>query len=217
MNVLEYTLALLAAYLLGSISWGYLVGKLKRVDLRQAGSGSTGMTNVLRTLGPAFAVLVLVGDVSKGVVSVLVARALTGGAPLAEALAATLAVVGHNWPVFSGFRGGRGISTGVGGVTTLHPLSGLIAVSVFLVPVALTRYVSLGSVLAVVSAMVTVPLFAFLGEIPREHILYVAIGGPIIIWQHRGNIQRLLKGTERKLGQRAQLQENGPDASEGRR
>ncbi len=206
MNTFEYALALPGAYLLGSISWGYLAGRLRGVDVRQVGSGSTGMTNVLRTLGPLFAVLVLVGDVGKGALAVLLARLLTGGSPLAEALAATLAVIGHNWPVFSGFRGGRGIATGVGGLITLNPLSGIIALTVFALPVALTRYVSLGSVLAVISAMITLPLFAAAGWTPWHYTWYVATGGPLIIWQHRGNIHRLLKGKERRLGQREAVQ-----------
>ena len=200
MSLFEYAIALIGAYLLGSISWGYLVGKVRGVDIRERGSGSTGMTNVLRTLGPALAVLVLAGDVSKAVLAVLLARVLTGGAHLAEALAATLAVIGHNWPVFSGFRGGRGVATGVGGLTVLSPLSGAIAVGVFLTPVALTRYVSLGSVCAVLSSIITIPLFAALGWTAWPYFLYVGVAGPLIIWQHRGNIQRLLTGNERKLG-----------------
>lgn len=215
MNVLNDVLALLGAYLLGSISLGYMIGKLKGVDMRQVGSGSTGMTNVLRTLGLPLAVLVLAADVSKGVLAVLLARSLTGGVPLVEALAATFAVVGHNWPVFSGFRGGRGIATGVGGLTTLNPLSGVIALTVFLVPVAITRYVSLGSILAVVSAMITLPLFAALGITPWQYSTYVAIGGLLILWQHRGNMGRLLHGTERRLGERVQAQPNDPDKGEG--
>lgn len=213
--MIEYALVLPGAYLVGSISWGYMVGKLKGMDIRQVGSGSTGMTNVLRTLGPAFAVLVLIADVSKGVAAVLLARLLTGGAPLAEALAAALAVIGHNWPLFSGFRGGRGIATGVGGLTTLYPWSGVIAIGVFLVPVAATRYVSLGSILAVVSAIVTLPLFAILGMTPWQYSVYVGISGPLILWQHRSNMQRLVKGNERRLGER--LGRGDSDAGEGSR
>jgi glycerol-3-phosphate acyltransferase PlsY len=217
MNVVEYGLALPGAYLLGSISWGYLAGKLRGVDIRQAGSGSTGMTNVLRTLGVPLALLVFAADVSKGVLAVLLARVLTHGAPLAEALAATLAVVGHNWPVFSGFRGGRGIATGIGALTTLNPLSGAIALAVFLIPVAVTRYVSLGSVLAVVAAMITLPLFAVLDLTAWQHSAYVALGGPLIIWQHRGNLQRLLRGAERRLGERVLAPPEDPSAQEGTR
>lgn len=209
MSVIEYGVALLGAYFLGSISWGYMVGKVRGVDIRNQGSGSTGMTNVLRTLGPALAALVFVGDVSKGVLAVLLARWLTGGAPPAEALSATMAVAGHNWPLFSGFRGGRGIATGVGGLATLSPLSGAIAVGVFLLPVAITRYVSLGSICAVLSAMITIPLFAALEWTHWAYLLYVGIAGPLIIWQHRGNIQRLLARNERKLG----ASESSPSAA----
>lgn len=217
MNMIEYGLALPGAYLLGSISWGYLAGKLRGVDIRQMGSGSTGMTNVLRTFGPALAILVLMADVSKGVLAVLLARALTDGAPLAEALAATLAVVGHNWPVFSGFRGGRGIATGVGALTTLNPLSGAIALIVFLIPVAITRYVSLGSMLAVVAAMVALPLLAALDWTPWQYSAYVSVGGPLILWQHRSNLQRLLKGAEHRLGERVQVPPEDPNPRKEKR
>lgn len=199
---MEYVLVLPGAYLLGSIPWGLIAGRIRRgIDVRQYGSGSTGMTNVMRTLGPGVALLVLLGDVSKGVSAILLSRLLSGG-PSLEALAATLAVAGHNWPVYSGFRGGRGIATGVGGLLTLSPVSGLIAIGVFLLPVAVTRLVSLGSILAVLSAMVTIPLFVAAGGLPWQYIVYVAVAGSLIIWQHRGNIRRLLRGTERRLGQR---------------
>jgi len=198
-------LVLPVSYLLGSIPWGLIVGKLKAgIDVRGHGSGSTGMTNVLRTMGVRFAVFVLLMDTSKGILAVLLVRFLDGS-PLAESLAATLAVLGHNWPIYSGFRGGRGIATGVGGLTMLFPMSGVIAVSVFIIPVLVTRYVSLGSVLAVISAMITIPVFTILDIVPWQYIFYVYIAGPAIIWKHRGNIQRLANGTERRLGQQEEM------------
>lgn len=198
-------LVLPLAYLLGSIPWGLIVGKLKAgIDIRGHGSGSTGMTNVVRTVGVRLGVFVLLMDTSKGILAVLLARFLDGS-PLTESLAATLAVLGHNWPIYSGFRGGRGIATGVGGLAMLFPMSGAIAVSVFIIPVAATRYVSLGSVLAVISSMITIPVFAILDSVPWQYIFYVSIAGPAIIWQHRGNIQRLVNGTERRLGQQEEI------------
>ena len=199
---MEYVLVLPGAYLLGSISWGLIIGKVRRgIDVRKYGSGATGMTNVLRTLGPRMAALVLVADVAKGIVAVLLARLLTG-APLAEALAGVLVVAGHNWPVFSRFRGGRGVTTGVGSLAVMSPLAAAVAVSVFVLTVLLSRYMSLGSVLAVVVAMVALPILVATGLEPWQYLIYTCVGGPVIIWRHHGNIRRLLQGTERRIGQR---------------
>ncbi len=207
---MQYALLLPGAYLVGSIPWGLIAGKLRGgIDVRQYGSGTTGTTNVMRTLGPRVATLVMVADVSKGVVVVLLARAVVD-APLAEALAATLAIIGHNWPVFGGFRGGRGVTVGVGGLGAITPLGGAIALGVFIPTVALTRYASLGSVLAVASALIIVPVMVAIGDLDWAYVVYVGVGCPVILWQHRGNIQRLLRGTERRIGQ----QEVRPPADE---
>ncbi len=118
---MEYVLVLPGAYLLGSISWGLILGKLSRgIDVRKHGSGATGAANVLRTLGPRMAALVLVADVSKGTVAVLAAKLLTG-APLAEALAGILVIAGHNWPIYSRFQGGRGVTKAVGALAVMSP------------------------------------------------------------------------------------------------
>ncbi|MBI4201329.1 MAG: glycerol-3-phosphate 1-O-acyltransferase PlsY [Chloroflexi bacterium] len=196
-----YALVLPAAYLLGSISWGLLVGKLARgIDLRQYGSGATGATNVLRALGPRLAGLVMVADISKGVIAVLLARLVTHDA-VAESLAGILVVVGHNWPVFSRFQGGRGTTTGVGGLAVISPLAAAVALAVFVFTVVASRYASLGSVLAVLTAMIALPVLIVIGPEPSEYpyLIYVAIGCPLILWRHRGNIQRLAQGKEPRI------------------
>lgn len=207
---MEYLIAPLGAYLIGSISWGLIVGKVTRgVDVRSYGSGATGMTNVLRVLGLRLAILVMVADISKGVAAALLARAIVG-TPMAEALAGILVIAGHNWPIFGRFRGGRGVTTGVGALAIMSPLAAAAAVAVFVIAVLLSRYVSLGSVLAVITAMIMVPLLIALDMAPWEYILYVVLGSPLILGRHMGNIQRLLTGTERRLGQREDLAQKPP-------
>ena len=197
--MIEYALILPGAYLLGSISWGLMMGRLKGgVDIRQHGSGSTGTTNVLRILGVRTAALVFAADTAKGVVAVLAAK-LASDDPLLEALAALSVLAGHNWPVFSKFRGGRGITAAVGSITVLAPLVTALALAAFAPIVAVSRYVSLASVSAVVVAVAALPVMVALDVAPWQYLVYTTAGGPLIIWRHRGNIQRLLNGTESRL------------------
>ena len=144
---MSYLFLILVGYLLGSLPFGLMAGRLvKGVDVRDFGSGSTGSTNVQRTVGTPAAVVVLLLDTAKSVLAVLLAR-LFSDAPGVEVAAALAAIAGHNWPVFIGFKGGRGIAPGVGGLLILSPVSGLIALAVALPTIALWRYVSLGSLL----------------------------------------------------------------------
>ena len=197
---MEYALVLPGAYLLGSISWGLIVGRLRRgIDLRQVGSGGTGATNVLRTMGPRMAAVVLVADAAKGVAAVALARLLANDVPMIGALAGVLVVTGHIWPVFSRFHGGRGIATGVGALTMISVPTVILASLAFIPAVAITRYVSLGSLLAVVTSMIMVPALSVAGQVPWEYTVFTTIGGPMILWRHRENIKRLLNGTERRM------------------
>ena len=201
MSVLWWLLVPLA-YLVGSIPWGVMVGKVTRgVDVRQYGSGKTGMANVLRTVGVGGAILVVVGDVAKGAVPVLLARLLTDSPTLATAVAVS-ALVGHNWSIFIRFQGGRGIFTGFGALTPLVPLASAAAL-VGIPIIALFRYVSLGSLIATSAAMAVAVALYVLGQLPLPYLLYTLVGGTIIIGQHRDNIVRLARGTERRLGERA--------------
>ncbi len=191
-------------YLLGALPFGLIiVWVLKRVDVRDYGSGKMGMTNVMRIAGVPAAIAVLLLDMSKAVVAVAIARALFDSAG-AEAAVGLAALFGHNWPVFSGFRGGRGIATGWGCLFILHPIAGLVATAVGVPVVAATRYVSLGSLLGATSGVVALIVLAVTGHAPLAYIWFGAIGGALVVFQHRDNIGRLLKGQERKLGQRAE-------------
>ncbi len=199
-----YVLVVALAYLLGAIPWGYLVVRWsKGVDVREYGSGKTGGTNVLRTAGLKAMLLVAVLDIGKGLVAVLAARYLTG-APAAEAAAACGLIVGHNWPVFLGFRGGSGVGTAVSILLVFSPLTLLICFSLWAIIVALSRYVSLGSItVTLLAPMLLAVLVAYAGQ-PWEHLAATLAIMVLILLRHRGNIRRLWAGTENKVGQAAQ-------------
>ena len=201
----RYAAVLPLAYLMGALPWGYVVLLLRRgIDIREYGSGRTGMSNALRTAGVKLAGLVLLLDLVKGVGAVLLARVLIGD-PISEVVAGLVALAGHNWPVFLGFRGGRGIAPGLGGMFVISPLAAACGVVVFLPTCLLTRYLSLGSIMGVVSAVVVLLALVLvefnpLGFSSNLYLIYGLLGGAVIIWQHRDNIQRLLNGTERRIG-----------------
>lgn len=199
--MMNAVMALLAAYLLGSVSFGYMAGKLLcGIDIRKYGSGNAGTTNILRTLGTGPAVAVLMLDAGKGLTAVLLAKALTGDANMMM-LSAIAAVAGHNWPVFHGFRGGRGIATSIGVFLGLAPAVILIATAIGVTIIAVTRYVSLGSIIG--SAMIPVLMLIF--RMPPSYTMLGIILAAFAIWRHRQNISRLLAGTENKLGKKVDL------------
>ncbi len=193
-------LLVLIAYLVGSVQWGLIVVRITRkVDVRTIGSGKTGVTNVFRIAGRPAAVLVLAADAGKGVAAVLLARLLTSNEEVHAAVAAA-AVVGHVWPVFAGFRGGRGIAPGFGTAATLDPWMALVGLAVFLPTVGITRFVSLGSVLCVIGVVLAFGVRASLDQLPMAYLWYALGTGSLIVWMHRDNVRRLLAGTERRLG-----------------
>jgi acyl phosphate:glycerol-3-phosphate acyltransferase len=191
--------AALAAYVIGAVPIGWLVARLLGVsDIRRHGSGSIGATNVLRTVGRWPAIVTLLLDVLKGYLAVLAGGALGGGDPTANAVATVAAVTGNCWSVFLGFRGGKGVATGLGALLRSFPLATLAALPVFVVVVATTRYVSLASLLATAC----VPLGAVLLREPAASALAALAVAAIIIGRHHANIARLRAGTESRLGQR---------------
>jgi glycerol-3-phosphate acyltransferase PlsY len=190
-------------YLLGSIPTGMIVARVYRnVDLTAYGSGRTGATNVLRTLGSGAASIAFAGDFLKGLLAVVLVRVLIGDSPWAELIVAIAAVLGHSYSVFIGFKGGRGVVTGLGATIVAAPVLMLIAFATGALLVAVTRYVSLGSVVgAGLGGLLLCGLAATTGE-PAYALWGVLVGG-FIIAAHKDNIQRLIAGTERKLGERA--------------
>ncbi len=189
-------LALVAvAYLLGSLSSGLLLARLHGgIDLRQQGSGNIGATNVARVLGRSAGVLTLLGDSAKGLVAVLLASGLGSGV-LVTAAAALMAVLGHMFPLYYRFRGGKGVATAAGVFVPTLPLPLLGGLVVWLVVVVRWRYVSLGSLLAAV----VVPLLAALLAYPFPLVLVAVVVALLVLYKHRGNIRRLRRGTEAKV------------------
>ena len=194
----------IASFLIGAIPWGYVAGKASRgIDLRTVGSGGTGATNVLRTLGARASALVAVLDILKGVVPVAFARAV-GFDGAWVAAAAVAAVAGHCWSPFIGFKGGKGVATGVGAAIALFPQV-LLIVPVMALVVWTTKYVSLGSLTAAGLATLLAVAYAAAGIL--EWVSAVAILGisGIIAIRHEGNIRRLLNGNERRIGQKTSI------------
>jgi glycerol-3-phosphate acyltransferase PlsY len=185
-------IVVIIAYLIGSIPFGYLIVRHKvGDDVRKSGSGGTGATNVSRRAGKVAGVLTLVLDALKGVLAIVVARILIGE-DWWIAASAIAAIAGHIFPVWLGFRGGKGVATGVGVFLMLAPMAVLVAAIIFAVVVRITRYVSLGSMLAVA----VIPLFVWM-DMPL--LTAAVVGAMLIIFAHRGNIRRLAQGTEPKF------------------
>jgi glycerol-3-phosphate acyltransferase PlsY len=198
----------LIGYLIGALPFGMIAGRLAGgVDLRETGSRRTGATNTLRTLGWRWAALVLLLDVGKGVAAVLLARPLyvagpPGSPEWVQAAAGVAAVVGHNWSVFIGFRGGRGVATSGGGMLVLSPLTLLVVGPLAALVIWQSRYVSLGSLVAAVAAPLVTAGLALLGAVGWGAVAYAAACGLLIVISHGDNVARLRAGTERKLGER---------------
>ena len=199
----RYSAVLPLAYLLGSISWGYMLLQWKMgVDVREFGSGRTGMSNVLRTGGAKSAVVVLTLDIGKGVMAVVLAREVIGTNG-AEVAAGLIVLAGHNWPVFLQFKGGRGILTALGGLALMVPVAAIIATATFLTVTALSRYISLGSVIGVTIGALAILALALAGVNSGTYMVYGFIASAMLVWQHRDNLQRIRDGNERRLGQPA--------------
>jgi glycerol-3-phosphate acyltransferase PlsY len=184
-------------YLAGSIPFAFLLARRRGVDLRLAGSGNVGAANVLRTSGVVNAVVALILDAAKGSVAVLLAQRLSvePATPVAGGLAA---IIGHIYPVWLGFRGGKGVATAGGVFVVLTPTAVAVAGAVFALAIWVTRYVSVGSMAAAVTLAVTTAAM----DVPAAVVMGTALAAMIIVHRHRGNLSRLIAGTERRVGQR---------------
>jgi glycerol-3-phosphate acyltransferase PlsY len=187
-------------YLLGSFPSGYLAGRwCAGVDIRELGSGSTGATNVLRQVGKGPALVVFLVDVFKGSAAVILARALLGAGAYGWLVAAGLAALaGHIWPIWLGGKGGKAVATGFGMLLGLVPAVGLACLGVFLTSLALSRIVSISSVLAAAA----LPLLMAGAGAPGAYLGLGVVAAVMVIWRHRSNLSRLLKGEEPRLGQK---------------
>ncbi len=194
----------IACYLLGSVPSGYLIGKaFKGIDVRDFGSGNIGFTNVLRVVGTPPALIVLMIDIAKGLISIylafLVAPFIGIDYQLTAGIAGLASIAGHNWPVFLGFKGGKGVAVTAGVFLALTPIPFLLSLLVMVGVIASTRYVSLGSIVAAAS----LPFFVFwLGNNARLYLFLSIIAALLILFKHRNNIQRLLRTKESKIGEK---------------
>jgi acyl phosphate:glycerol-3-phosphate acyltransferase len=215
--VLRFLGVIIIGYLLGSIPFGLLIGQRAGVDVRRTGSGKTGATNVLRSVGLGAALLVAAGDVAKGAVPVLIAQLILATpssfgtyanlAPWAAAFAGLAAIAGHNYPIYVKFKGGRGVATTGGMALALAFPATLISLVFFAVPIAITRYVSLGSMIGAVAVafaeLVFIKLGVVSGDVGWPSFFALLVAAIVIIASHRDNIQRIINGTERKLGEKS--------------
>jgi len=205
MYILKFILILLGAYLLGSLPFGYLAGKLiKRIDLRKEGSKNVGATNVFRVVGILPGIVVLLLDILKGFLSVHLANLFNLNGSMAispqtfnlvRILAGLAAIAGHNWTIFLKFHGGKGVATGCGVSLGLVPLPTLVSMAIFTVVTGLTRYVSLGSILAAL----TFPFNCLLFKESLTLVFFGGIAALVVLARHQANIKRLIAGTENRI------------------
>ena len=194
--------AILLAYLMGAFPTAYVVGKSHNVDITKEGSGNVGGTNTLRVLGWRAGVTVALSDVMKALLPTLIAKHYLSLEPWQVACVALAAIIGHNWSIFIGFKGGKGIACTIGVALVLFPQALVIAFVIAAAVIALTRYVSLGSILLTV----LLPILLLLGEhtplklYDSSYVLFAVVLAALAVYRHRGNIVRLLNGTERKIG-----------------
>jgi glycerol-3-phosphate acyltransferase PlsY len=230
MMLAKFAAVVIMGYLIGSIPIGYLLIKRQaKIDVTAYGSGKMGATNVLRTAGRKSAAMVASMDILKGVMAVVLAGLIVGrgylvvgnfgfGTLVAQVLAALAAVVGHNWSVFLRFRGGRGVATFFGGLVALCPIAAIVGGEIIVIGAGLTQYVSLGSIAGVVGAYAILVPLTIMNGFPLEYLFYALAGSVIIIVMHRDNISRLVKGKERRLGEKGEKRDSpasGPTEGAG--
>jgi len=196
-----YSIPILLSYLVGAIPFGYIIGRLwKGIDIREYGSGNIGFTNVLRAIGTVPGFIVMLLDIGKGVAAVVgIARLGEANLTILPVLCGIASIIGHNWTIYLNFKGGKGIDTTIGVFIALEPIATVISLIVWVIAVAITRYVSLGSLLFVIC----LPLATLAIKQDITAVLVAAILAMLFaIYKHRSNIVRLLNGTERKIGQK---------------
>lgn len=196
----EYLLIALISYALGNIQTSYLIGRaIRKTDIREHGSGNAGTTNALRVFGKKIAVITLLVDALKGVLAVIIGMRL--GDTDGSLIAGVAVIVGHNWPFYLGFKGGKGVATSIGVGLAVAPLTALISLSIGIVIIAKTKYVSLGALIGICLWPI-VNLAMNRREDNLKFLIFGAILALMSIYKHRENIKRLLSGSENKLGQK---------------
>jgi glycerol-3-phosphate acyltransferase PlsY len=200
----QFLIVLPLCYILGSVPWGYLITRASSgVDIRQMGSKSIGSTNVLRTSGPKLAIIVFLLDIGKGLLAVLLAKATSSEISL-TVTAGLLVIIGHNWPVFTGFKGGRGVAPGAACALIMVPWAFAFGITIFAILVYLYRYVSLGSLVGITAIFIFLLIQVLITNTSPVYLIFVGVADLMIFWQHRGNLRRLVAGTELRLGQKSE-------------
>jgi acyl phosphate:glycerol-3-phosphate acyltransferase len=194
---MEHIFAVTLGYLVGSIPFAFLLTRGRGIDLRSIGSGNVGAANVLRTTGVSRAILAMCLDAAKGCLAVAIAQTLAPG-PAASVAAGVASIVGHIYPVWLGFRGGKGVATAAGVFALLAPTALALAGAVFILAVCATRYISVGSL----AGTITLAVASAAGDRPAPISLGAVATAVLVIHRHRGNLSRLVAGTERRVGQR---------------
>jgi glycerol-3-phosphate acyltransferase PlsY len=197
--LLSSLLLLALGYLLGSMPNGYLAGRwLKGIDLRQCGSGSTGATNVLRNVGKGPALVVFLLDVGKGALAVLLAKSF-GLNEWVQVLAGLAALAGHIWPVWLGWKGGKAVATGLGMFLGLAWPVGLACFGLFMALISLSRIVSISSIISAIG----LPVLMVISGSSSAYVVVSLVASVLVLWRHRSNIERLIAGTEPRIGAKA--------------
>jgi glycerol-3-phosphate acyltransferase PlsY len=202
--MLTLALVLVASYLLGSIPFGYLAGRIAGIDIRTAGSGNIGATNVVRVLGKRYGYPVFLLDFLKGLgavkISIAIAKSLRpewGSAEMFGVVAAVSAVIGHAFPPWLKFRGGKGVATSAGALFALMPLATLIGIAIWVLVFWLTRYVSLASVATAVALPLVISIMTRVNQSQGKALFYSSLAiAAVVIWRHRSNLSRLMRGSE---------------------
>lgn len=212
--ITEFVAIVVVAYLLGSIPFGLIIGKLKSgVDVREYGSGRTGATNVMRTAGTKLGLLTLGLDVVKATAAVMLAAVILRGGggiitvagvsvhwqQIGQVVAGMAAVVGHNWPIFAKFRGGRGVTAYFGTLFAIYPPAGIFGAEVVAIAALRSKHMSLGSILGALAALCLMIPLTILYDFPPIYLAYSSAVIALLIYQHQDNIKRLRQGTERRL------------------
>ena len=208
--MLTFAIVVIASYLLGSIPFGYLAGRMAGIDIRNCGSGNVGATNVIRTLGKGYGYPVFALDFLKGLgavkMSILIATRMQSEWNPPEMfgiVAAISSVLGHSFPVWLGFKGGKGVATSAGALFGLAPVAALVGVAIWIVTFWLTRYVSVASITAAAALPLIILLTTWLSRTTGKLLFYSSVClAAVVIWRHRSNLSRLMHGTEPRFNRK---------------
>ena len=206
----QFLVCIAVGYVVGSIPIGLVIGRVARgIDIREFGSGKIGFTNVVRTVSLRWGIVALLGDIAKGAAPVVLAR-LIADEPFVAMAAGLAVVIGHDWPVFAGFRGGRGVAASFGVVLALNPIAGAALLPMGIAIIGITRIVSLMSVVMAPAVAVVFVVLAALDLHPWAYAIYAIVAAVLVLLLHVENIKRLLDGTEPKFGQGGEQREGTP-------